>query len=220
MLNKIIKFVGTKCGNPQGIAGRLLTRFMNILNQKQYRAVLDNINLEPDDVVLDIGFGNGYLINKLLKKDIQIKICGIDISNDMVNNVSKKYKRFIDDGYLNLHLENIAKTSFENETYNKIYTVNTMYFWNELEKCFSEIKRILKPDGIFLNAVYTREFLDKIVYTKYGYNKYSIDDVIKITENNGMTIVKLVEIKKNNTYCVISKNAAQVKITSSQLATP
>jgi SAM-dependent methyltransferase len=83
-----------------------------------------------------------------------------------------------------------------------------MYFWNELEKCFSEIKRILKPNGIFLNVVYTREFLDKIIYTKYGFNKYSIDDVIKITEDNGMTIVKLVEIKKNNTYCVISKNAA------------
>jgi ubiquinone/menaquinone biosynthesis C-methylase UbiE len=170
--------------------------------------VLDNINIEPNDVLLDIGFGNGYLIHKLLKNGIPIKICGIDISNDMVNNVSKKYKQFIDDGYLNLYLENIANTSFEKETYNKIYTVNTMYFWNELEKCFSEIKRILKPNGIFLNAVYTREFLDKIIYTKYGFNKYSIDDVIKITENNGMTIVKLVEIKKNNTYCVISKNAA------------
>jgi len=178
---------------------------MNIMNQKQYRAVLDNINLEVNDVLLDIGFGNGYLIHKLLKRNIPIKICGIDISSDMVSNVSKKYKRFIDDGYLSLYLENIANTSFEKETYNKIYTINTMYFWNELEKCFSEIKRILKPNGIFLNAVYTREFLDRIIYTRYGFNKYSIDDVIKITEENGLTIVKLVEIKKNNTYCIISK---------------
>jgi len=206
MLNKFIKFVGTKFSNPRGITGRLFTKLMNIMNQKQYRAVLNNINLEPNDVLLDIGFGNGYLIHKLLKRNIPIKICGIDISNDMVSNVSKKYKRFIDDGCLNVDLENIANTSFENETYNKIYTVNTMYFWNELEKCFSEIKRILKPNGIFLNAVYTREFLDRIIYTKYGFNKYSIDDVIKITEENGMTIVKLVEIKKNNTYCIISKN--------------
>jgi len=208
MLNKIIRFVGTKFSNPRGITGRLSTRLMNIMNQKQYRAVLDNINLEANDVLLDIGFGNGYLIHKLLKRNIPIKICGIDISNDMVNNVSKKYKRFIDDGYLSLYLENIANTSFEKEMYNKIYTINTMYFWNELEKCFSEIKRILKPNGIFLNAVYTREFLDRIIYTRYGFNKYSIDDVIKITEENGMTIVKLVEIKKNSTYCVISKNAA------------
>jgi len=206
MFYKFIKFVGNNFGNPNGIAGKLSVKIMNIMNQKQYKAVLDNINLEPNDILLDIGFGNGYLINKLFKKNIPIKIYGIEISKDMINNVSKKYKQIIEDGYLTLYLENIENTSFKNETFNKIYTVNTIYFWNGLEKCFSEIKRILKPDGIFLNVIYTKEYLDKIIYTKYGFNKYSVKDIIKITEENGMKIIKTVEIKKNKAYCIISEN--------------
>ena len=62
MLNKFIKFVGNNFGNPHGIAGKLSTKIMNVMNQKQYKAILDNINLEHNDTLLDIGFGNGFLI--------------------------------------------------------------------------------------------------------------------------------------------------------------
>ncbi|WP_461248150.1 hypothetical protein, partial [Treponema sp. R6D11] len=78
MLNKFIKYVGGNFGNPNGIAGNLSTKLMNIMNQRQYKAILDNINLEHNDIILDIGFGNGYLINKLFKKNIPIKIYGIE----------------------------------------------------------------------------------------------------------------------------------------------
>ena len=206
MLNKFIKYVGGNFGNPNGFAGKISTKLMNIINKRQYKAILDNINLEQNDILLDIGFGNGYFINKLFKKNIPINIYGIEISNDMIKNVSKKYKKYIENGLLKLSLENIVNTSFENETFNKIYTINTIYFWNKLEKCFSEIKRILKPKGIFLNAIYTKEYLDNIIYTKYGFNKYSIKDIIKITEENGMKINKIVEIKENKIYCIISEN--------------
>ena len=139
MLNKFIKFIGNNFGNPGGIAGKISVKIMNVMNQKQYKAILDNINLEHNDILLDIGFGNGYLMNKLFEKNIQINIYGIEISNYMVNNVSKKYKKYVENGYLKLLLENIANTSFENGTFNKIYTINTIYFWNDLEKCFSEM---------------------------------------------------------------------------------
>jgi ubiquinone/menaquinone biosynthesis C-methylase UbiE len=206
MFNKFIKYIGGNFGNPNGFAGKISTKIMNIINKRQYKAILDNINLEQNDILLDIGFGNGYFINKLFKNNIPINIYGIEISNDMIKNVSKKYNKYIKNGLLKLSLENIVSTSFENETFNKIYTINTIYFWNELEKCFSEIKRILKPKGIFLNAIYTKEYLDNIIYTKYGFNKYSIKDIIKITEENGMKINKIVEIKNNKIYCIISEN--------------
>jgi ubiquinone/menaquinone biosynthesis C-methylase UbiE len=206
MNNKFIKYVGNNFGNPNGIGGKITTKIMNLMNQKQYKAVLDNIELNNEDVLLDIGFGNGYLINNLLKRNNQIKIYGIEISNDMLKIVSQKYKQYINNNRLKLLLENINKTSFENELFSKLYTVNTIYFWNNLEQCYSEIKRILKPNGIFYNVIYTKEYLDKIKYTRYGFNKYSKDDLIKITEKNEMKIKEIVEIKKNKSYCIISEN--------------
>jgi len=206
MIDKFIKYVGNNFGNPNGIGGKLSTKIMNIMNQNQYKFILENINLEPNNTVLDIGFGNGYLIKKLFKKNIQINICGIEISNDMLKYVMKKNRKNIEKGKLKLSLENISKTSFEENTFDKIYTVNTIYFWDELEKIFSEIKRILKPNGIFLNIVYTKEYLNKIIYTKYGYKKYTVEEIKNITEENGMIIIAIIEIKKNKSYCIISEN--------------
>jgi ubiquinone/menaquinone biosynthesis C-methylase UbiE len=162
--------------------------------------------LKPDNVVLDIGFGNGYLIKKLFEQNVPITIHGIEISNDMINKVTTKNKQNIENGTLKLVLENISKTSFEENMFDKIYTVNTIYFWNELEKSFSEIKRILKSGGIFINVIYTKEYLDKIVYTSYGFNKYSAEEIKSITENNRMKVIETIEIQKNKSYCIISGN--------------
>jgi ubiquinone/menaquinone biosynthesis C-methylase UbiE len=200
MFERFIKYVGKKFGNPNGFGGKISTKIMNIINQKQYNAVLKNIKLEPNNNVLDIGFGNGYLINKILKQNVSVNIYGIEISEDMVNKVKSKYNN------VKLFLENINKTSFGENTFDKIYTINTIYFWNELDNCFSEIKRILKPNGIFMNVIYTKEYLNKLIFTKYGFIKYSVEDIKNITENNGMKIIETIEIQKNKSYCIISKN--------------
>jgi len=123
MIDKFIRYVGNNFGNPDGIGGKISTKIMNIINQNQYRAILENIKLEPNNNVLDIGFGNGYLIEKLFKKNIPINIYGIEISNDMLNIVSQKNKKIIEEGNLKLFLEDISKTSFEENTFDKIYTV-------------------------------------------------------------------------------------------------
>ena len=124
----------------------------------------------------------------------------------MLNNVSQKNEQIIEEGKLKLFLEDISKTSFEENTFDRIYTVNTIYFWNELKKSFSEIKRILKPNGVFLNVIYTKEYLNKIIYTKYGFKKYTVEEIKDMMEENGMKIIEIIEIKKNKSYCIISEN--------------
>ena len=153
MHNRFVKFIGNNFGNPRGIVGLLMTKIMNIMNQKLYNTISKKINLEQNNTLLDIGFGNGYLIKKLLKNNVGIKIYGIEISKDMVKKVTLKNKHYIEDGKLKLLLENIEKTSFENNTFDKIVTINTIYFWNNYEECFSEINRILKPNGKLFNRL-------------------------------------------------------------------
>jgi len=64
VLNNFIKYVAGNFRNPNGIGGKIATIIMNIINKNQYNTVLKNINIKDTDVVLDIGFGNGYLIKK------------------------------------------------------------------------------------------------------------------------------------------------------------
>jgi len=206
MSNNFTKYVAGNFRNPNGIGGKIATIIMNVINKNQYNTVLKNINIKDTDVVLDIGFGNGYLIKKLFKENINAKIYGLEISMDMLNKVTARNKQKINNGTLKLLLENISKTSFEDNLFDKIYTVNTIYFWNELDKCFSEIRRTLKPNGIFINAFYSKEHLDKIIFSKYGFNKYTIGEIKTITEKNGLRTIETIEVTKNKSYCIILEN--------------
>ena len=206
MLNNFTKYVAGNFRNPNGFGGKIATIIMNIINKNQYNTVLKNIDIKPTDVVLDIGFGNGYLIKKIFEENINAEIYGIEISMDMLNRVTTRNKQKINNGALKLSLENINKTSFKDNLFDKIYTVNTFYFWDELDKCFSEIKRTLKPNGIFINALYSKKHLDQIIFSKYGFNKYTIEEIEIITEKNGLRIIETIEIVKNKSYCIISKN--------------
>ncbi|AEF82453.1 class I SAM-dependent methyltransferase [Leadbettera azotonutricia] len=212
MFNKFIRYVGKNFGNPNGIGGKISTKIMNVINQKQYKTVLENI--ESKDTVLDIGFGNGYLIEKLFKNKNPI-IYGIEISKDMLEKVKERNVGKIGNGSLKLSLEDISKTSFRSDTFDKVYTVNTVYFWKEPDKCFTEIKRILKQNGVFLNVIYTKEYLDKIVYTKYGFNKFSLEELEQLTVENGMNLIKTIEIQKNKSYCIISGMGRSISLESS-----
>jgi SAM-dependent methyltransferase len=204
MLRNFAEYAAKNFGNPAGIGGKIAAKIMNIMNQRQYNIVLRNIKLEPDNHILDIGFGNGYLIKKLIGQNIPIKIYGIEISSDMLHKVELENLRNIQNGILALYLESINKTSFGNSFFDKIYTVNTMYFWDEPAQCFSEIKRILKPDGIFMNVLYTKEYLNRTFFTKYGFAKYTVAEIENITRTNGMNVIETIEIKKNKSYCIIS----------------
>lgn len=203
-MKSFTKYVAKQFGNPSGFGGLLATFVMNRLNRKQYKAVLDNIDVQYTDTILDIGFGNGYLIKKLLKRNPE-RICGIEISQDMLTKVSRKNQAVITAGKLDLHLANIKDLPFEDNSFDKICTVNTLYFWDDTDRCFSEIKRTLKPQGLFLNTVYTKEWLNKIPYTKYGFSKYTMDEIVAMTEKNGLKINQVIEIQKDVSFCIIAE---------------
>jgi len=208
MFSKLMElFFRGKFGNPTGFRGKILVKQMNIWHKEQFNAVLENINLKSNESILEIGFGSGYLINKLFKQNIPIKIYGVDISKDMVNEAKAKNKKEFENGDLKLFQEDIAKTSFDENFFDKIYTINTLYFWDDIHTCFSEIKRILKPKGIFINVFHTKHRLDKSELTKHGFKKYTLDEIEKITEDNGFKINKTFEIEKNGSYVMIAEKS-------------
>ena len=198
------KYIAQQFEKPTGICGVLLTSIMNWQNRQQYESVSDNINIQANDTILDVGFGNGHMIKKLLRHNPK-KIFGIDISKDMLARVGRKYASSIASGLLDVQLADIKNLPFTDSSFDKIYTINTLYFWTDTVSSFSEIKRTLKPDGIFLNVLYVKEFLDKISHTRYGYSKYTIEQITDMTKKSGLKVTRIIEIQPNASFCIIAK---------------
>ncbi|ROR26309.1 methyltransferase family protein [Mobilisporobacter senegalensis] len=198
----LTKYIGEQFGKPTGIGGRLSTFIMNRMNQKQYKSVIKAIGSNPQEKILDVGFGNGYLINKLAKHS-QSQFYGIEISEDMVELARKRNHKFIQGNRMHLEKGNVLNMDYRNDFFDGVYTVNTIYFWSDIDRGLSEIKRVLKPGGLFVNAIYSKEFLDKLKYTDYGFSKYTPTEIEEAALRNELKIVNAIEIKPNLSYCFI-----------------
>lgn len=178
---------------------------MNIINRKMYKNIIKYTLLSGSSgsrlKILDIGYGNGYLIYELYKKS-KADIAGIDISEDMKKAAIKKNYKGVITGRVLLKTGDCCNLGFKDNTFDIITSVNTIYFWKDTKKGMSEIYRVLKPGGIFYNAVYLKEFLQKFPYTYGIFNFFTKKDYIDIGKEAGFTKSGIKEIAVSKSYLI------------------
>jgi len=201
------KYWARQFGKPTGFGGRIATFIMNRANGANYKAVVETVPKSGE--ILDIGFGNGYLIKKL-SANSDATIYGVDISADMVKNATKRNKKAVKEGKVVLTLGLVDNIPFDAQ-FDFIYTVNTVYFWQDLKAGLSHIKEKLKDGGTFINVLFTKEFLAKHSYTQYGFTKYEPQELLAVTAEAGFS-TEIIEIEKAKSFFVkATKRESQFK---------
>lgn len=183
-MSKFGDYWAAQCGNPKGVIGRVMTWAMNRANKVMYYGIIENMKPSEDMKILDVGFGNGYL-EKLIYNEAKCSIYGIDISEDMVKIASENNKKGIADGDIHLCVGDCCNLIFENNSFNVVVTMNTIYFWNDIIQGLQEIYRVLKENGVFYNAVLTKESLDKVFYTQNGFKKFDPKEYVEMGKKVG-----------------------------------
>lgn len=194
----------SQCGNPRGVIGKIMTWCMNRANKVMYNGIVDELLLRDDLKILDIGFGNGYLEKLIFKKGTCI-IKGIDISEDMVRKATAVNKRYVDAGKISFALGDCCNLDFEDQSFHVVTTINTIYFWEDTRKGLSEIYRVLSENGIFYNAVLTKESLDKVFYTKNGFKKFENEEYIAMGKEIGFRDVTIKSLGNQYGILIIYK---------------
>lgn len=175
---------------------------MNVINKPMYLKVVDEVKLKDGEKVLDIGYGNGYLLQKLYKRT-KLELYGIDISEDMKVQAEKRCKIAKSDSKLFLRVGNCCELPYNDEMFSAVTSINTVYFWSDTTKGLSEIRRTLKTGGSFYNIVYTKEFLDRLSYTKKGFRKFSPEELTEFGRKAGFENIEVIDIVKGKSFAVI-----------------
>ncbi|MDD5793361.1 MAG: class I SAM-dependent methyltransferase [Clostridiales bacterium] len=203
-MGRLGEYLGKQCGNPTGIVGKIMTWGMNRVNKFMYKGIIDEIKPNKQMVMLDIGFGNGFL-EKLIYKRVHCNIYGIDISEDMLNIALHKNCVGVKNGDIELSIGDCCDLVFENDTFDVVTTMNTIYFWNDTLKGLQEIHRTLKDGGTFCNAVLSKEYLKKVFYTKNVFKFFDKEDYISLGKQAGFKNITIKELKKSCYLVIYSK---------------
>ena len=194
--------IGQQFGKPRGFIGRVCCRLMNCINSKMYKSVINQVTADANATILDVGYGNGYLLKKLYKK-FGCNLYGIEVSTDVKKIAEKCNTKGIKKGKIKLLYADCCDMPFEEEIFDSVATVNTIYFWDDTEKGLSEIRKVLKTGGKFYNAVYSKEWLQKLPYTKEGFKFFDKEDFIRLGQEAGFTEVEIKDIKKGKNFLVV-----------------
>lgn len=194
--------IGQQFSNPRGFIGAICCKIMNCINNKMYKSVINEVTADESSTVLDVGYGNGYLLKKLYKK-FGCNLYGIEISTDAKKIAEKRNAKGIKGGKIKLLEADCCDMPFDEEIFDSVATVNTVYFWEDTKKGLSEIRKVLKDGGKFYNAVYTREWLQKLPYTKEGFKFFDKEDYIRLGKDAGFKEVEIKEIKKGKNFVVV-----------------
>ena len=201
-MSKFSDYIGSQFGNPHGFIGKICCVIMNVINKKMYRRTVALIDAQSDDKVMDIGYGNGYFLRYLYQKT-KADLYGIDISEDMLKLATKRNKDAAKHGKLHLRIGDCCDLIYDDNTFFAVSSINTVYFWRDTVKGLSEIYRVLKPGGAFYNVVYTREFLDRLEYTKKGFKKFGAEQLEDLGKRAGFDIIQVKNIVSSKSFVVV-----------------
>ncbi len=164
-----------------------MSAVFDIGNAKLNKFVGELIPAKENDLVFEIGFGTGKLINRLARQIEHGLIEGVDFSESMVAIAEKRNRIHIENGKVRLLLGDFNHLQLETEHYDTVCTVNTIYFWSAPNITARKIADILKPNGKFVVGFEDIEQLKQRKLDDDIFNLYSTSAVETLLLNAGFS---------------------------------
>ncbi|MGZ8239148.1 MAG: class I SAM-dependent methyltransferase [Methylobacter sp.] len=134
-------------GRPQGLLGRLGGHIMAWTKGPFICGVIDLLEIQPDDRVLEVGFGPGVAIRRLAASTPAVFIAGIDSSREMVDQAAGRNAKTIAEGRVDLRAGSVERLPFEDNSFDKILSNNSLQVWPDAVAGLSETRRVMKAGG-------------------------------------------------------------------------
>lgn len=174
-------------GHPRGIIGRMLGERMVRQHIPETTWTISLLDIKPEDQVLELGFGAGRAIELVAAQATSGHVCGLDHSQEMVRAASRRNAQAIKAGHVTLYQGDLATLPFADNQFDKIFSIQTLYFWSDPAQILSEIFRVLKPGGMLVVTLSTGT-IDTVETT--GLERYQIildEQIIPCMKQPGFT---------------------------------
>jgi ubiquinone/menaquinone biosynthesis C-methylase UbiE len=186
ILNKV---VAKQLRKPGGILAGRVGNEMNKTNSFLYDFTIEAMQLKNNESILEIGFGNGKFFDKIFSTADNLKISGLDFSTEMVKAAKANNPSTSGSGALTLRFGSSDKIPFADNSFDKVFCINVIYFWEDPAAHLKEIYRVLKPGGRFYTSIRSNETLVQMPFAKYGFTIYTQDEWVSMLEHNHLHFV-------------------------------
>ena len=177
------RFIAKQLAHPKGFWGRLTGHLMNHHNAKMNAFAVQQLDPRPSDSILEIGFGGGATLPSLI--GAAAFVAGVDRSSDAIKWANARFSAAVADGRADFRVGSVEAIPFKASSFDKVCTVNTVYFWRSLDAGFAEIYRVLSPGGRIVVGFLPKERMDRMKLPKDIFTARAPEDVVAALASNG-----------------------------------
>ena len=145
---------------------------------------LDRLGIARGDRVLEVGFGGGFLLGRLLESEAQ-EVVGMDLSDAMVGRARRRCRRELEAGRLRLLTGSAEALPRREGGFDKVCSVNTIYFWSRPAAVLSELARVTRQGGKLALAFQLPESVRSWPGHVHGFHAYGAEEVARLMEDAG-----------------------------------
>jgi ubiquinone/menaquinone biosynthesis C-methylase UbiE len=196
MNEETLKAIAAQLRRPEGEAGVQVGKKMNEGNSHINLFTIAALDPKPHEHILEIGMGNGFFVKDILSIHESIRYAGCDFSEAMVEEAKAINSSFVLSSRAKFHSGAADNMPFNESVFDAVFTVNTIYFWEDIPKVLTEIRRVLKPSGRLVVSVRPKSIMELYPFTKYGFNMFSKNELADVVSSNGFRIKEVLEKKE------------------------
>ena len=148
MQERIRNFLTKQFGSPSGYFGKFIGNRMAKGNVYDARWTVSLLDIQPNDRILEIGFGPGVSTQLASGKASKGFVAGIDHSRTMVQAASQRNAIAIQAGLMELKHGDVSSLPYPDESFDTAFSLHSIYFWPNPVDCLKELRRVLKPGGL------------------------------------------------------------------------
>ena len=183
------RFVARQLSRPTGLGGRIIRSLMNRGNATLNSYAVDQLGLSAHDRVLEIGFGGGVALPRLISEAAYV--CGVDASPDVVNAASRRFAKDVSAGRAEFRLGVVESLPSSDDAFDKALSVNTVYFWKSLDSGAGELGRVLKRGGRVVLGFVPKSRMDRMNMPPDIFAPREPDDVANALSSAGFGAVEV-----------------------------
>ena len=152
-MNLMDSLLSRMFGQPRGLLGRMGGRLMTGRSKHEMAEwVVSELDTETTDSVLEVGFGPGIGVQLAAAAASDGFVAGVDYSHEMVTMARARNQTALDAGRVDLRYGAAGDLPYEDETFERAFSINSMQVWPDAVAGLRELQRVLKPNGRLILA--------------------------------------------------------------------
>ncbi len=176
-----LEIIARQSAHPRGALGHIVARVMALDTARVNRRVLTHIEPKPGERILELGCGHGRTLQAVAERVAPDGLAvGIDPSEVMCGVARHRNRAGIATGAVRVSPGYSDHVPEDNASFDKVFSVHTLYFWPDLSRGLREIRRILKEGGELWLAFHSSE--DAVVAAKLPSSVYCLRSADEVTQ--------------------------------------